>query len=391
MSNTSTDAPRRQPSRRTVLKTGVHAAWAVPAIQIAAAAPAFAAVSDTAVLGVTTAGTAPASQSGATLTLPKVTIASSVADASVATLRTSGGATAADVSFGPVSVANSVSKTGLTVTLNEAGDGVVHLSAVGTTAGNGKAATQGTAATVYGASVLSIKGASHTKNNNNNGSIKVVVHASYATATNVKITIKNFTKSGNGNVSGNLTSGAVTVPSGTDYTVTFNNVSFGSGNGTRTIPVTIETGATTANAGNAPAIRPAAWTYTAPAGTGTFPTAALTITNEVDSRVFDWGTFMYGPTVTMRFRINSSYPVTGVKWRVTSTDGSTVYKDWVETVVASDTGYVDVPDFTFTSPVTGRWWSPSYTQVRITAVGTTVGSNATATGGTLNVSTDPNA
>jgi hypothetical protein len=43
MPDTSADAPRTTPSRRTVLKTGAHAAWAVPAIQIAAATPAFAA------------------------------------------------------------------------------------------------------------------------------------------------------------------------------------------------------------------------------------------------------------------------------------------------------------------------------------------------------------
>ncbi|SFB87261.1 hypothetical protein SAMN04487968_102106 [Nocardioides terrae] len=43
MSTKPVDEPKQQPSRRTVLRAGAHAAWAVPAIQIAAAAPAFAA------------------------------------------------------------------------------------------------------------------------------------------------------------------------------------------------------------------------------------------------------------------------------------------------------------------------------------------------------------
>jgi hypothetical protein len=43
MPNTSSDEPKLHPSRRAILKTGAHAAWAVPAIQIASAAPSFAA------------------------------------------------------------------------------------------------------------------------------------------------------------------------------------------------------------------------------------------------------------------------------------------------------------------------------------------------------------
>src|SRR4051794_32298763 len=42
MSTTSPREPMRAPSRRAVLRVGANAAWAVPAIQIAAATPAFA-------------------------------------------------------------------------------------------------------------------------------------------------------------------------------------------------------------------------------------------------------------------------------------------------------------------------------------------------------------
>jgi hypothetical protein len=45
MPNTSSDEPKLHPSRRAILKTGAHAAWAVPAIQIASATPSFAATS----------------------------------------------------------------------------------------------------------------------------------------------------------------------------------------------------------------------------------------------------------------------------------------------------------------------------------------------------------
>jgi len=43
MRDTSSGAPEQHPSRRAVLKVGANAAWAVPAIQIASATPAFAA------------------------------------------------------------------------------------------------------------------------------------------------------------------------------------------------------------------------------------------------------------------------------------------------------------------------------------------------------------
>lgn len=46
MPNLSADARQQHPSRRTVLKVGANAAWAVPAIQIASATPAFAVSGD---------------------------------------------------------------------------------------------------------------------------------------------------------------------------------------------------------------------------------------------------------------------------------------------------------------------------------------------------------
>lgn len=45
MPETTPEAPKQNTSRRFVLKAGAHAAWAIPAIQIAASTPAFAAAS----------------------------------------------------------------------------------------------------------------------------------------------------------------------------------------------------------------------------------------------------------------------------------------------------------------------------------------------------------
>src|SRR4051812_19759928 len=53
MPETTPEAPQQNPSRRFVLKAGAHAAWAIPAIQIAAAAPSFAASTDHAQLTLT--------------------------------------------------------------------------------------------------------------------------------------------------------------------------------------------------------------------------------------------------------------------------------------------------------------------------------------------------
>src|SRR4051812_24412044 len=53
MSSTPPETHKKhQPSRRTVLKVSANAAWAVPAIQIAAATPAFAVSGDNATLTV---------------------------------------------------------------------------------------------------------------------------------------------------------------------------------------------------------------------------------------------------------------------------------------------------------------------------------------------------
>lgn len=48
-----TTSPRRAPSRRAVLRTAAHAAWVVPAVQIATSVPAFASVSNHATIDLT--------------------------------------------------------------------------------------------------------------------------------------------------------------------------------------------------------------------------------------------------------------------------------------------------------------------------------------------------
>ena len=48
-----TTSPRRAPSRRAVLRTAAHAAWVVPAVQIATSVPAFASVSNHATISLT--------------------------------------------------------------------------------------------------------------------------------------------------------------------------------------------------------------------------------------------------------------------------------------------------------------------------------------------------
>ncbi|SFB87206.1 hypothetical protein SAMN04487968_102104 [Nocardioides terrae] len=55
MRNTSSDVPKQHTTRRAVLKVGANAAWAIPAIQIAAATPAFA-TSTTSSLTITVTG-----------------------------------------------------------------------------------------------------------------------------------------------------------------------------------------------------------------------------------------------------------------------------------------------------------------------------------------------
>jgi hypothetical protein len=373
MPNIPTDAPRRRPTRRTVLKTGAHAAWAVPAIQIAAAAPAFAAASETSVLSVSSA-TTPADQTAdGVLTLPAVTVRSTVADATGVSLLTSGSATAPNVTITGDVTSSGVTKTGLKVNLNEAGDGVVHLSAIGTTKGNGKVATQGAAATVYARSVLSIQDVSYVRKANNTGSVIVTLRAKYAPAKDVKVRVTNFI--GGNPDRGSASSSSVNLPVGTDVVVTIPITQLTT-NRVGNASVTITQG-TTDNASATPlaAILPAA-ASTVDIGTTPNPVAALTITNEVDSRNF----FGAGSTVTMRFRINSTHPVTGINWKVTSTNGTTLYKSGTSaTGITTTNGYVDVPDFTFTMS--------SYSQVKITATATTVASGVAATPGTLTVAT----
>lgn len=362
MPNTSTDAPRRQPSRRTVLKTGAHAAWAVPAIQIAAAAPAFAATSDTAVLSVSSSTTAAAQTAGGVLTLPAVTIGSTVADAAAAKLHVSGSGSraAGDVDFGAIRAGASASQSGIQVNLDPHGNGEVNLTALGTTANNGKAATQGTAATVYAKTVLSIKSASYTRTNFGTGSITVVLRAAYAPATGVKVRIQHY-GSNNG---GDTTSAGVSVPVDTDVTVTFSNLAFGGA--ARTVTISVADGTTDHAAG---ALFPADQNLSVPNTAGTGPAAALSFPAAAR------GADRTGDTVTMHFSIHSTLPVTNIAWTVKSSTGTRTYASGTATDITGAAGGDSiVPQFQFT-----RSRNDNTNDFTISATATTVGSGVAAT------------
>jgi hypothetical protein len=82
-----TSDPRARVARRSLVRTGVMAAWAVPAVTVAASAPAFAACSGSGNLGGSSHGTP--SRSGKTVTIT-VTLANSGGTTNGLTLSVSG-------------------------------------------------------------------------------------------------------------------------------------------------------------------------------------------------------------------------------------------------------------------------------------------------------------
>jgi hypothetical protein len=152
MPNPSADARQKNPSRRAVLKVGANAAWAVPAIQIAAATPAFAGSTD-ATLTPTVLNT---SQSGNTLTIT-VQVKSTNRAATGVSVSASG----ADVVPGSFTVSPATAPVALngtanfTVKVNTTGNGVVTLTPAGTTANANKNALA-TATVVYAKAQLAV-------------------------------------------------------------------------------------------------------------------------------------------------------------------------------------------------------------------------------------------
>lgn len=140
-----TKTPAR-PTRRAILKTGAHAAWAVPAIQIAAATPAFAASGvayPTAVLAL--APTHTRNGDNGTLTV-QVSVTQANAKGVVVTVSGADITATQSHAVGPVLVGSPVSHTfNVTFASGKVG-GNVTITANGTTDNPGNAATSETRA-----------------------------------------------------------------------------------------------------------------------------------------------------------------------------------------------------------------------------------------------------
>lgn len=181
------------PARRTVLKVGANAAWAVPAVQIAAAAPAFAGSGDvvppapapTAAKLSVTATTV--SQSGGDLTL-QVSVKATGAAATGVKVNLSGDIapgsptqlTIPDITAGSTSAPQTVK-----VTLTKNGQGVVSLAATGTTANvTPTLAAESGGTTAYGTAVLAITNVTHnyTGQSSKTGTLSFTITSDYAPA-----------------------------------------------------------------------------------------------------------------------------------------------------------------------------------------------------------------
>lgn len=109
MTNDLDTTPQRiAPSRRTVLRTAAHAAWAVPAVQIATSVPAFASVSNHAKIDLVLTNT-PTSSTG---NPKKATLDLTVTNNGVSTKTGGGNASAVLLSFSNLGFASVDSVTG---------------------------------------------------------------------------------------------------------------------------------------------------------------------------------------------------------------------------------------------------------------------------------------
>ena len=339
-----------------MLRVGAHAAWAVPAIQVASAVTQNAAASGAGSLGVTVLDQ---SQSGTTLTARvRVTATES---AQGVNLTVSGDGTGPTVSFGDVpSGATGVIKT-VTATLKSvAGQvGAVSLSAAGSTAGH---LTISGSNAVYATSALAFGAIAHARRANESGSVIVPVSASYAPATGVTVKVTKY----NGSHS-TTTSQAVDVAVGTPTIVTVPIDSFG--NSDQTVTVTVTAG-TTNNGGHADATRPQSVTHSVP---NTTNAATLTVYNESDFNFF-------GYTI-LSFRVSTDVAVKAATWSVVDTATGATLATGTATGQAGGTtsGTIAAKDYASVSWVAFAPPSGRSVKVVVNAVTTTTGVPATVT------------
>lgn len=295
MPNPSADARSKNPSRRTVIKVGANAAWAVPAIQIAAATPAFAGSTDATLTALVTK----TAQSGNTLTLT-VQVTSTNRGATGVKLTASGdvtGTPTVTLTSGAATLAVNGIAT-YTVTVTTTGNGVVTLTPSGTTAGSGKTALA-TPTVVYATAQLAVTSGGYIRTLADDY-IFATVSTTAAAAKNVTVAVSGYGSSTSVSV-GNLTPGTsvpLTIP-----------VQMVSGQHPATL---VKVNGTTANAGSATAEAQATVNVSATNPANTSSTALLSIPSTGSNR----------GRRTVSFSVTADKPVNSVKYTITSANGT---------------------------------------------------------------------
>lgn len=351
-----------------MLRVGAHAAWAVPAIQVAVATPAFASSVDARLTAVVTA----TQQSGTTITIT-VQVTSTNAAASGVGLSVSGDITGTPTvtqTSGSTTLAvNGIATYTVTAkvkgTSTGASAGAVVLTPSGTTADSTRSALA-TPATAYARAQLAVTVVGYNRIVGDPGDYVVVkVSSTVVGARDVVVRLSGF----NGTTT--VSSAAVAVPLGSSVLLTI-PVAFSTGSHT----VTAAASGVTDNGGGAQALTASATV----AVSSTNPYSSVkAATLQIVNPVGDWenvGTRRRPSyAATLSFGIRSDVPANTVKWTVKDSAG-TVLKEGTAANITTNNGTVAVPQTTIST-------SPGAFTITATAV--TTSSSAPALPGTASV------